>query len=86
MTEKDMIDISIQILEGISYCHSQNVMHRDLKPENIFFNKKDSLDITIADFGFAKQLKEGKRKSIFKPIFNIDFTKSFLGTPVIIFY
>eukprot|EP01080_Neovahlkampfia_damariscottae_P002046 gene2046-1552_t len=69
MTEGEMYEISTQILEGICYCHSQNVMHRDLKPENIFFNNKESLEITIADFGFAKQLKE-------------DFTKSFLGTPM----
>ena len=34
-----------QILEGVSYLHSQGVAHRDLKPENIFFNGKGQLKV-----------------------------------------
>jgi serine/threonine protein kinase len=48
-------------MKGIDYCHSQKIMHRDLKPENIFFVNLDSIEkVIIADFGFAKQLKQGK--------------------------
>ncbi|KAI0307419.1 kinase-like domain-containing protein [Multifurca ochricompacta] len=38
-----------QILQGVSYLHSQGVAHRDLKPENIFFNGKGHLK--IGDYG-----------------------------------
>ncbi|XP_051123965.1 cell division control protein 2 homolog isoform X3 [Andrographis paniculata] len=42
----------LQILEGVSYCHSQKVWHRDLKPPNLLINS--DLTIKLADFGFAR--------------------------------
>lgn len=41
-----------QILEGIAYLHSMNVMHRDIKGSNILMNNKG--DIKIGDFGLAR--------------------------------
>ncbi|KAH9982082.1 kinase-like domain-containing protein [Lactifluus volemus] len=38
-----------QILQGLSYLHSQGVAHRDIKPENIFFSNKGHLK--IGDYG-----------------------------------
>jgi calcium/calmodulin-dependent protein kinase I len=47
-------------MKGLEYCHSNQIMHRDLKPENIFFIDQNSTkNLLIADFGFAKQLKQG---------------------------
>lgn len=44
-----------QLLDGISYLHSQGVAHRDLKLENLLLvNKDDITNIKIADFGLAK--------------------------------
>jgi protein-serine/threonine kinase len=34
-----------QILQGVSYLHSQGVAHRDIKPENIFFSGKGHLKV-----------------------------------------
>jgi protein-serine/threonine kinase len=43
-----------QILQGLSYLHSQGVAHRDIKPENIFFNGKGQLKVgfmvVLSDF------------------------------------
>lgn len=41
-----------QLVEGLSYCHSQNVAHRDLKPENLLLDQ--AFVLKLADFGFAR--------------------------------
>ena len=41
-----------QILRGLKYLHSANVMHRDLKPRNILVNS--NCDLKICDFGLAR--------------------------------
>jgi len=45
---------SYQILRGMLYLHSCNVVHRDLKPSNILVNK--NCDLKICDFGLARGL------------------------------
>ena len=41
-----------QILRGILYIHSSNVVHRDLKPSNILANK--NCDLKICDLGLGR--------------------------------
>ncbi|GFF26081.1 hypothetical protein IFM46972_01661 [Aspergillus udagawae] len=41
-----------QILRGLKYIHSANVIHRDLKPTNILIN--ENCDLKICDFGLAR--------------------------------
>merc|ERR1712224_210262 len=43
---------SYQIIRGLLYLHSANVVHRDLKPSNILVNK--NCDLKICDFGLAR--------------------------------
>lgn len=42
-----------QLLRGLKYIHSANVLHRDLKPSNLFVNTED-LVLKIGDFGLAR--------------------------------
>ena len=28
-----------QLLKGLGFCHSRNVLHRDLKPQNLLINR-----------------------------------------------
>lgn len=41
-----------QILRGLKYVHSANVLHRDLKPSNILVN--GNCDLAVCDFGLAR--------------------------------
>jgi serine/threonine protein kinase len=41
-----------QMLRGLKYMHSANVLHRDLKPSNILVNS--NCDLKICDFGLAR--------------------------------
>lgn len=47
-----------QIIEGIQYIHSKNVVHRDIKLDNILIDLNNS--IKICDFGVSKQVKKGE--------------------------
>jgi serine/threonine protein kinase len=41
-----------QVLRGLKYLHSANVLHRDLKPSNLLLNS--NCDLKICDFGLAR--------------------------------
>uniref|UniRef100_A0A7C9F755 Mitogen-activated protein kinase n=1 Tax=Opuntia streptacantha TaxID=393608 RepID=A0A7C9F755_OPUST len=45
-----------QILRGLKYIHSANVLHRDLKPSNLLLNA--NCDLKIGDFGLARTTSE----------------------------
>jgi len=47
-----------QILRGLLYLHSANVVHRDLKPSNILVNK--NCDLKICDFGLSRSMSRGE--------------------------
>jgi len=49
---KEVIDIAIQITEGLSKAHKAEIVHRDIKPENILIDKDGR--VKILDFGLAK--------------------------------
>ena len=52
LSQKQAIDISIQIADGLAAAHEKGIVHRDIKPENIMI-RKDGL-VQIMDFGLAK--------------------------------
>ena len=62
MSETQISVIFKQILSGLSYLHSKNIVHRDLKLENILISDKEYVkitgeeyfDIKIIDFGNAR--------------------------------
>eukprot|EP01018_Ginkgo_biloba_P008431 Gb_29783 [translate_table: standard] len=41
-----------QVLRGLKYLHSANILHRDLKPSNLLLNA--NCDLKICDFGLAR--------------------------------
>lgn len=49
-----IIDIGIQVAEGLSFAHRSGIIHRDLKPANILM-AADGV-VCLADFGLARTL------------------------------
>ncbi|XP_055203653.1 serine/threonine-protein kinase 17A isoform X2 [Gorilla gorilla gorilla] len=59
--EKDVQRLMRQILEGVHFLHTRDVVHLDLKPQNILLTSESPLgDIKIVDFGLSRILKNSE--------------------------
>lgn len=53
LTEEHVRLFLYQLIRGLKYIHSANVVHRDLKPSNLLINIED-LSLKIGDFGLSR--------------------------------
>jgi DNA helicase II / ATP-dependent DNA helicase PcrA len=56
---KEMLDIAIQISDGLAKAHDLGIIHRDLKPENLMISRDGYAK--ILDFGLAKLVAQRER-------------------------
>ncbi len=54
LTEDEARGVMIQVVEGLLYLHSHNILHRDLSLANLLLTR--DMKVKIADFGLATQL------------------------------
>lgn len=55
----DYLTIFEQICSAMAHAHSKGIIHRDLKPGNVIVSEtEDGINLSIVDFGIAKQLDE----------------------------
>lgn len=70
----DRIHIIEDVLEGLSYMHSQNMVHRDINPNNIIVPQKvidgvkpeDDLYAKICDLGMASPMKDAEQGRVIR--------------------
>ena len=58
-TERDALDVIIQIARALEHAHSHGLIHRDVKPKNIMLTMEGDVPIAkLADMGLARSTED----------------------------
>jgi hypothetical protein len=52
--DRDAVEASAQILDGLAHAHARGIVHRDVKPSNVLLAEGDAVSVRLLDFGLAQ--------------------------------
>ena len=55
LKEDEIKDIFVDVVIGLEYIHSKNIIHRDIKLDNILIDEYENYK--ICDFGVSRKIK-----------------------------
>lgn len=71
----ELVEVALQVLEGLRAAHARRVLHRDMKPDNIFLCEAGGRIVAkVVDFGISKGMGDEKAHHLTR-------TGMVMGTP-----
>ena len=53
LADRDVLQIAVQVLDGLAHAHEHGIVHRDVKPSNVLLADGDRVSTRLLDFGLA---------------------------------